>query len=146
MTIIRRTCYPFILHTLGMLLLTFAPGSQAGNPPENISGATKVTAEELINMIQEQADLKVIDARMGDRQRGYIEGSISLPDVNTNCETLNTAIPGKSTPAAFYCNGVKCGRSAKSVRIALKCGYETIYWYRGGFEDWLNNDYPYIAN
>lgn len=146
MTMARRTCCPTLLHTLGILFLSWTTGSQAGNPPEEIPGVTRVTAEELINMIQEQTDLKVIDARMDDRQRGYIEGSISLPDVNTDCDTLDTVIPGKSTPAVFYCNGVKCGRSAKSVKIALKCGYKTIYWYRGGFEDWLNNDYPYIVN
>jgi rhodanese-related sulfurtransferase len=131
---------------LCILLLTWSTGGLAGKTPENIPGVTKVTAEELINMIQEQTGLTVIDARMDDRQRGYIEGSISLPDVNTDCDTLDTVIPTKSTPAVFYCNGVKCGRSAKSVRIALNCGYKTIYWYRGGFEDWLNNDYPYVVN
>ena len=44
----------------------------------------------------------------------------------------------------FYCNGVKCDRSVKSVNIALGCGYVRLYWFRGGFEEWRRKDYHYL--
>ncbi|MBL4868208.1 MAG: rhodanese-like domain-containing protein [Pseudomonadales bacterium] len=44
----------------------------------------------------------------------------------------------------YYCNGPKCGRSATAVKIALKCGYEKIFWFRGGFEEWKIKRFPII--
>ena len=72
---------------------------------------------------------------------GTAEFSISLPDEDTNCKTLAQVVPKKTTPALFYCNGIKCGRSVRAVRIALKCGYKDVYWFRGGFEEWTEKQY-----
>ena len=117
----------------------------AEKSPESIEGTTQVTAEGFIELVDAIPNLIVIDSRIpGDRKQGYVEGSISLPDVETNCDTLGKIIPKKSSPALFYCNGVKCGRSAKAVKIALSCGYNNIYWFRGGFEEWLAKGYPYL--
>jgi len=113
--------------------------------PENIPGSIKVTAEGFIDLVETIPNLTVIDSRIpGDRKQGYVEGSVSLPDIETNCKTLATKIPAKTSPTLFYCNGVKCGRSAKAVKIALKCGYKKVYWFRGGFEEWLAKGFPYL--
>lgn len=113
--------------------------------PEKIDGSTIVNAEEFIELVEKTPHLIVIDSRIhGDRKQGYIEGSVSLPDVDTNCDSLAKVIPHKDSPTLFYCNGVKCGRSATAVTIALKCGYNKIYWFRGGFEEWLAKGYPYL--
>jgi len=113
--------------------------------PESIEGTTKVTAEQLIELVGEIPNLIIVDSRIpGDRKQGFIEGSISLPDVDTNCESLAKTIAKKTSPVLFYCNGVKCGRSAKAIVIAKSCGYNNIHWFRGGFEEWLAKDYPYL--
>lgn len=113
--------------------------------PDNIPGTTKVDAEGVLDLAEKNPGLVIVDARIRqDRLQGYIEGSISLPDVDTSCESLARVIPKKSTPVLFYCNGPKCGRSVHSSRKALGCGYTRIYWYRGGFEEWKNKNYPYL--
>lgn len=113
--------------------------------PESIPGTTKVSAEDFIELVNTVNKLVIIDARIpGDRKQGYIEGSVSLPDVDTNCKSLAKHIPDKSTPALFYCNGIRCGRSVNAVKDAMKCGYNNIYWFRGGFEEWINKGYPYL--
>ena len=85
----------------------------------------------------------IIDSRISsDRKLGYIPGSISLPDTDTNCESLARLIPEKSDPVVFYCNGPKCRRSDIAVVIAVDCGYTSIYWFRGGIEAWRANNYP----
>jgi len=134
----------FVLATCSwMVLLSSYAG--ATKSPEYIDGSTRVSAEEFIDLVGKIPNLIVIDSRIaGDRKQGYVEGSISLPDVDTTCRTLAQKIPSKSTPTLFYCNGVKCGRSAKAVAIALKCGYRKVYWFRGGFEEWLSKGYPYL--
>lgn len=113
--------------------------------PENIAGTTKVDAEGLLNLAERIPDIIIIDARIRmDRRQGYIEDSLSLPDINTDCSSLKKIIPDKQQAALFYCNGVKCGRSVKSIKIAQQCGYKTLYWFRGGFEEWKNKGFPYI--
>lgn len=113
--------------------------------PQSIPGTTKVTAEDIFLLVEEKPDLVIIDARIkSDRIQGYLEGSVSLPDVDTNCKKLSNFISNKTSPILFYCNGVKCGRSGKSSKIALKCGYKNVYWFRGGFEEWKAKKLPLI--
>lgn len=137
---------PHFACLLGITLASAASYADKIVVPDAIEGVTTIGAEELIELIEEYPELVVIDARMGDRQMGYLEGSISLPDVDTDCDSLGEAIPDKTTATAFYCNGIRCGRSVKSIRIAQQCGYQQLYWYRGGFEDWMSKNYPYVVN
>lgn len=118
---------------------------EAKDAPMLIPGTTKVFAEDLLDLAEKYPDILLIDARIrSDRKQGYIEGSISLPDIETNCASLSKVISKKKAPVLFYCNGVKCGRSVNSSRVALKCGYNNIYWFRGGFEEWKNKKLPFI--
>ncbi len=113
--------------------------------PDTIPGTKKVDAEGVIDIVEKISDLIIIDSRIRqDRAQGYIEGSVSLPDIETNCATLAKLIPKKSSPVLFYCNGPKCGRSVKASNKALACGYRNIYWFRGGFEEWKIKNYPYL--
>jgi len=113
--------------------------------PAHIAGSTVVSAEQLIELANENPALIIIDSRIrGDRKQGYIETSLSLPNVETDCDSLSRLIPAKASPVLFYCNGVKCGRSGKAVKIAVDCGYSNIYWFRGGFQEWLAKGYPYL--
>jgi rhodanese-related sulfurtransferase len=113
--------------------------------PDTVPGTTKVDAEGVINLVEKISQLVIVDARIRhDRLQGYIEGSVSLPDVETTCESLASVIPKKSSPVLFYCNGPKCGRSVHSSNKALACGYTQVYWFRGGFEEWKNKNYPYL--
>ena len=109
--------------------------------PETIDGSTKIDAESLIELAHENNDLVIIDSRIrSDRRQGYIAGSISLPDTDTDCTSL-LPLMKKNTPVVFYCNGPKCRRSDRAVAIAKGCGYTNLYWFRGGFEEWKDKHY-----
>ena len=121
--------------------------SQAGKiaVPEAIEGVTSVDAEALIELAQHYPELSIVDARQrSDRQQGYIQDSVSLPDVETNCDSLKVQLPAADAPVVFYCNGVKCGRSVIALQIAKGCGYTRLYWFRGGFEEWKKKGYPFL--
>jgi len=133
------------------LLLSLAPALQAEDQidPNRLDGATRVSAEEIFSLYEKMPHLVIIDSRLATggssgRANGYIEGSISLPDTETSCASLAKVISHSDTPSLFYCNGPKCGRSAKAIKIALSCGYTRLYWFRGGFEEWLKAGYPYL--
>jgi len=135
-----------LYNAVGFLILLLGSSTSFGeSSPENIPNTTKVNADQFIELANAQPELVIIDSRIvGDRKKGYIEGSISLPNIITSCETLKPHIKTKTTPTLYYCNGIKCGRSVKAIEIAQACGYSNIYWFRGGFEEWLNEDLPYI--
>lgn len=139
------------LKTVSGIIFSFFLGNVANAndnklSPEHLKGATTVTATRVIELIQSTPSLVIIDSRMNDRPQGYIEGSVNLADIDTTCETLAQHIKTLSSPVVFYCNGPRCRRSEKAIKVAIKCGYSSIYWYRGGFEDWMNQGFPYILN
>ena len=114
--------------------------------PDDIPGVETLTAEGVIEKANSNDKLVIIDARINkDRASGYIEDSFSLPDINTNCDTLSKLVENKQTPLLFYCNGVKCGRSVVAIKIAKSCGYKNISWFRGGFEEWKDKGYQYMT-
>ena len=136
-------CILSFLLLIATINTTYA--AEAKDAPLLIPGTTKVFAEDLLDLAEKIPNLLLIDARIpSDRKQGYIEGSISLPDIETNCASLAKVISKKKAPILFYCNGVKCGRSVISSQVALKCGYSNIYWFRGGFEEWKNKKLPFI--
>ena len=113
--------------------------------PEQIKGTTIVDAEGLIEIATQLPGLVLIDSRItADRKEGFIEGSISLPDAETSCDSLAQAVPILTSPILFYCNGIKCGRSAKAAVIAVDCRYTNIYWFRNGMEEWQEKEFPLV--
>lgn len=135
------------IHFLAIIFIAFTGicTAETEDTPLFITGATKVTAEQVIELANEHPGLTIVDSRIkGDREKGYIESSLSLPDTKTSCGSLTKVLPSKQAVALFYCNGVNCGRSGKAIKIALKCGYKNLYWFRGGFEVWLKKGLPYM--
>ena len=131
--------------TVFSLCLLFLGPLAAEEVPLQIDGAQTVDAETLIDLVLEQSDLVIIDARIGsDLNEGYIEGAINLPNIETSCGSLSPLVESHNTPIAFYCNGIKCKRSSESVTIALACGYTNLHWFRGGIEEWKIKQYPIV--
>jgi len=92
--------------------------------PEKIAGVAIVTAKEIIGILTSKNPAIVIDARIEkDREFGYIESSISLPDIKTNCDTLEEITADKSQYLMVNCNGIQCGRSVVSIKVARSYGY-----------------------
>lgn len=113
--------------------------------PASIPDVISVDAEGLIDSITRHKDMYIIDARAAmDRKQGYIEGSVSLPDTETDCDSLGVLVPDLSRHLLFYCNGPKCGRSVKSINKAKSCGYTNLFWFRGGYEEWTAKGYPVL--
>lgn len=144
----------FQLFSVAVLLqLVFSSALLAAPPkvkvkiPDNIKGATTIDSEGLIALSQSEEALVVVDSRITeDRAMGHIEDSLSLADINTSCKTLNALVANLRNPIAFYCNGPECGRSVKATRIAVQCGYLSVYWFKGGFAEWKKADYPYVID
>ena len=42
----------------------------------------------------------------------------------------------------FACNGAECWKSYKSCVAARAQGFTQVYWFRGGFPEWVAKGYP----
>ena len=115
--------------------------------PDNIVGAITVSAEEVIELILLNPELVVIDSRKKtEYSKGHIEGAINILNTIMKQENLEIVAPDKTKAILFYCNGRRCMRSAAAVSKALDWGYKNIFWFRGGWTEWMDKQLPVIAD
>ena len=113
--------------------------------PESLAIAITIDAKNLIELYQSTNDLKIIDSRYReDYTQGYIETSYNLPLAKTDCESLAKLAESKDQAMVFYCNGNLADASISALQIASACGYKRLFWFRGGFVEWEDKDYPYL--
>ena len=115
----------------------------AEEQPATIDGATTVSAEQLLDLVDSNDNLVIIDARgEADYDKGHIPDVIRIKNTDVNADNLAANIATKDTPVCFYCNGVTCGRSADAAKKAMAEGYSNVYWFRGGIAEWKEKGFP----
>lgn len=132
---------------LGLLAAPLATGAQAG-APMNISGATTVDANGVIELITGTPGLVILDNRReADYAAGHIEGAVRLIDTDiTGPEVLADHGVETDTPVLFYCNGLSCGRAANAAEMALEWGFTDVHYYALGMDDWNELGLPVISH
>ena len=114
--------------------------------PETVPGTTIVSAEQAIEMMLADPGLIVIDSRKKTEYiKGHIEGAISLLNTELEQEDLESIAPDRNAMLLFYCNGVRCLRSADAVAKAVGWGYTNVYWFRGGWKEWTEKRLPVMT-
>ena len=128
-----------------MLLLSCTPQAwaQRASAPEQVEGATRLSAEQVIALVLRQEPLVIVDSRKGQEYaKGHIEGAVNLPDTVMTRELLHRLTRSLDTPLLFYCNGVHCLRSSNAAKKAQQWGYRHIFWFRGGWNEWRSKQLP----
>lgn len=111
--------------------------------PDKLDGTVLVNAEQAADLIVNYPNLIIIDSRKEiEYSKGHIQGSISLLDTEMTLEKLSAHASDKSTPLLFYCNGERCLRSSRAATQAMSWGYSKIYWFRGGWNEWVEKGMP----
>jgi rhodanese-related sulfurtransferase len=114
--------------------------------PDVIQGTIIVNAEEVIDLILNNPDLIVIDARKKTEfVKGHIEGAINMLNTKMEAEDLEKVAADKSRAILFYCNGTRCMRSADAIRKAKSWGYTNLIWFRGGWKEWTDKRLPVVT-
>ena len=133
------------------VVLAFLPGAtlaaSEGSTAGELSPAVAITidAENLIELYQSVPDVHIVDARHPEDYRlGHIEQSHNLPLHIANCEALAQIIADRDAAIVFYCNGGDADVSLDTLQMASACGYQRLFWLRGGFIEWQDKDYPYV--
>ncbi len=106
----------------------------------------EINADDLQKLQTENPSIVVIDSRSGDWFDGtVIKGAIQLAASDTNEETLSKIAPDKSQSVVFYCTNEQCPASSKAAHKAAEIGYNNLYKYPGGIEDWKKRGLPTIS-
>lgn len=114
--------------------------------PEFIDGTVRVTAEEILELVNQHDELVFFDSReKNEILKGYIEGSIKLDPADIYGASLAKYIRNAKTPIVFYCGDETCEQSIKSAKIATAEGYSNVYWFRGGIKEWINKGLPLVT-
>ena len=114
--------------------------------PENIPAATSVSAEEVVDMILSNPYMIIIDSRKKtENLKGHIEGAINILNTELTLDDVDIIAPDRTQAVLFYCNGARCLRSSNSINKAVGWGYTTIFWFRGGWQEWTEKRLPVIT-
>lgn len=119
--------------------------------PRVLAGARIVGAEEVVALLNKGAAL--YDTRSEEEYRDkHIKGAKWLPYKEKSAKEVGfdfskdafdvARAGGKDAPVIFACNGAECWKSYKSCVAALKAGHTRVYWFRGGFPEWVARGYP----
>jgi len=125
--------------------------------PKHVEGATTIQPERAHELWEK--GVPFVDPRKKtDYQVGHIPDATRLenqPDdswvdsqvvTGNNLEDLTPRslkkVAAKDEPVVFYCNGTDCGRSSSSSALAVKWGWQKVYYFRHGFPGWQDAGYP----
>ena len=118
--------------------------------PRQLDGVKIVSAEEVVEMMKKGATL--YDTRVEEENReGHFKGSKWLPYGEKSAKEVGFdaskdrfdlgKIADKNAPVIFACNGAECWKSYKSCVAAQKAGFKQVYWFRGGYPEWVSKGY-----
>ena len=134
----------FIL--LGLASLSSIASAEPLDVPDQIAGASNLSAEQVVQLILQHPQLVLIDSRKKrEYLKGHIEGAINMLNTDMTRKSLAAISQGPESILLFYCNGQRCLRSSDAVRKALSWGYKNIYWFRGGWQEWTDKRLPVIT-
>lgn len=103
------------------------PAADKPYAPESLPGATIVSAEEVVAMILDNRELVVIDSRKKPEYiKGHIEGAVNILNTELDLAALEAIAPARNAALLFYCNGMRCLRSADSITRAVGCVFPAL--------------------
>ena len=118
--------------------------------PRVLDGVNIVSAEEVAELMRK--GVPMFDTRSEEEYRDkHIKGARWLPYAEKSTKEVgfdakrdqfDLARLDKSQPVIFACNGAECWKSYKSCVTARAHGFTQVYWFRGGFPEWVARGYP----
>lgn len=122
---------------------SIGPNYHSMTPP-SIPGGKTYSTKELRDLMVGDTEPVLIDVLQGG-ERASIPGALLIPGAGMQetalleerfAEILTASVPDKSTPVVFFCLSYECWLSYNAALRAIRLGYKSVIWYRGGIEAW----------
>lgn len=72
----------------------------------------------------------------------HLPGAINVPLGDDFADEIQKAVPDKSGTVVVYCSDDACQASPKAASKLEELGYQNVYDYEGGKEDWRQAGLP----
>lgn len=143
------------LSAIAMLVASFTCAAQDNKPqtPAKLAGAKVVAADEAKQLLDGKK-AAFFDTRSpvnfgkghvpGAKAIPYGEKSEFVPDFDASKDKFDLAqLPAdKNAAVVFYSDGPTGWKSYKAAVLAVKGGYKSVYYFRGGWAEWESKKYP----
>ena len=128
--------HPLLVGTFVVLLVLFIRN-------EMTRGGASVTAQELVDMVNNQGAV-VLDVRdKAEFDQGHIVDSVNIPFANLDAR-LDELKKHKEKPVVIAC---KVGQHAGSVGTTLrKQGFSNVARLKGGITEWRGQNLPVVKS
>ncbi|MCI5145257.1 MAG: rhodanese-like domain-containing protein [Candidatus Electrothrix sp. AR3] len=145
----KTMLFGLLLSTLlvtGALAAATAPTGDTITITQSKEGYGLIKTASLQNLLAPEAkDIVVVDARNPEEyQEVHIKGAINIPQKKFK-QYAHLLPKDTSAQIVFYCNGIKCGKSKKAAKQALKMGYSQVIVYAEGMPVWEEKGLPIYA-
>ena len=120
--------------------------------PDRLDGVQLVSAEQVQALLAAGRAVAVDTRSAREFAAEHIPGAVHAPygekslkerDYDVALDDLSAiAKLDRKTPVIFLCNGPECWKSYKASREALKLGFQTVFWFRGGMPAWRSGGKP----
>jgi len=101
----------------------------------------KLSREELKAKLDGE-DVIIVEA-LGPKyyEEAHLPGAINIPHTEVD-ELAPRLLPDKSTQIIVYCSNKACQASPQAARRLAALGYENVYDYEEGKQDWIEAGLP----
>lgn len=96
-----------------------------------------ITRDELKRLLEDEKDIVLVEVIGPNTYREYhLPGAIRIPVDDSFEQQARSAIPDTATPVVVYCLNHGCNASPKAARKLDRLGYQIVYDYEAGKQDW----------
>lgn len=97
----------------------------------------KITQQNVKRALDSDRAFALVEVLGREQYRNYhLPGAINVP-ARDNFETaIQQAVPDKTMPVIVYCLNTECQASPKAARRMEALGYQKVYDYEAGKQDW----------
>ncbi len=103
---------------------------------------TEITREELKAKLHRGEALVLVET-LGSRyyEDAHLPGAINIPHMEVE-DLAPVMLPDKSAEIIVYCSNKACQNSPQAARRLTALGYENVYDYEKGKQDWIEAGLP----
>ncbi|MCA1717930.1 MAG: rhodanese-like domain-containing protein [Actinobacteria bacterium] len=102
----------------------------------------EITREELKVKLDGGEGIVVVETLgPGYYEDAHLPGAINIPHTEVD-ELAPRLLPDKSTQVVVYCSNRACQNSPQAARRLAALGYENVYDYEEGKQDWIEAGLP----
>jgi rhodanese-related sulfurtransferase len=109
----------------------------------DLESGSRLTSEQTYQLYRDGRAL-FIDTRYGEEyETGHIKNAVNLPVNSSRDEIMVFLKPlPKDRIIVTYCSSPSCNWSRRLAGFLSYRGYEKVYVFLAGFEEWEKKDYP----